>query len=77
MALCSTIAALSVTAGLISMPTFLYLYEHHTLMNDWTTQPIIDIKLMDSTAGCASDYEPLFGRMWNGTRELCDQSNYN
>ena len=76
-ALCSTIAALSLSAGLISMPTFLYLFEHKQLMDDWASKPIIDLQLVDVADGCEIGYEALFGRIWNGTKEVCETFDYN
>lgn len=69
----STIIVNLVLAGTLkSMPTQLFLHEHQTLINDWTTQPFVDITLEDSKNGCPEGYEPLFHRMWNGTYDICE-----
>jgi len=52
-------------------PEAIYLAEHKQLVEDWTTRPYVDIQLIDATLGCPNDYEPLFGRMWNGTNTVC------
>ena len=73
MTICATIAVFSISAGLLSMPTYLYLFEHKQLVADWSTRPFVDIRLenYEESGGCALDYEPVFSRMWNGTYELC------
>ena len=53
------------------VPTFLYLQEHKQLVSDWTTQPYVDVVVLDSSQECPEDYEYLFFRPWNGTHTLC------
>lgn len=53
------------------VPSFLYLQEHKQLIEDWTTQPFVDIVVNTAEEGCPIDYEPLIYRVWNGTHELC------
>lgn len=65
------VTILAFTSGLVSMPTFLYLAEHKQLIDDWTTQPFIDLRVSESNSGCPADYEPIFSLMWNGTYEVC------
>ena len=62
---------LAVVTKIESFPTEKYLAEHKQLLEDWTTQPYVDIKLEDTAAGCPIDYEPLFTRKWNGTKDVC------
>ena len=31
----------------------------------------MDIVIRDTIAGCPYDYEPMFNRQWNGTKEVC------
>ena len=78
--ICTTVGMLSVTAGALSLPTFLYLHEHRQLVDDWTTLPFVDVRLEVSQEGngqlqCGEGYEPVFGRVWNGTYEVCQTGN--
>ena len=57
--------------NITSFPADNYLAEHKQLVEDWTTQPYIDIKLVDHSLGCPNDYEPLLSRKWNGTYDVC------
>ena len=56
-----------------SMPTQLFLHEHKQLMDDWMTQPFVDIVLESEAAGCPQGYEPLLHRVWNGTYDICEK----
>ena len=46
-----------------------YLHEHKQLIDDWTTQPFVDIVLEPEE--CPIGYEPLLYRVWNGTYDIC------
>ena len=54
-----------------SVETNVLLYEHQQLFDDWTTKPFTDIVVVDADIGCPNDYEPLFYKVWNGTKEFC------
>lgn len=74
--LCSTIGLISISAGIISLPTYLYLHEHKQLVDDWTSRPFVDVVIESADNGCSLDYEPLFNRIWNGTAEVCQEGDY-
>lgn len=54
-----------------NVETNVLLYEHRQLFDDWTTQPFTDILVVDANFGCPDEYEPLFYKVWNGTKEFC------
>jgi len=70
-ALVLSFALFVISQAMTGLPTFLYLYEHKQLIDDWTTQPYVDIVVVESVQGCPDGYEALFYRNWNGTHELC------
>ena len=41
------------------------------LIEDWTTQPFIDIRLEPEAKGCPSGYESLINKVWDGTYDTC------
>ena len=73
-ALVLSIVTLMIAAGSVGIPSFLYLQEHKQLIDDWTTQPYVDIVVRLESEGCPEDYEALIFRPWNGTHELCVES---
>lgn len=64
-------ALISMSLGMQSQPTPLFLAEHKKLYEDWTTKPFVDITLVEKSKGCPIDYEPLFSREWPGTERVC------
>ena len=65
-----TVCNILLASGLKSTPTELYLYEHKQLVEDWEALPFIDIKI-SSDENCPEGFEPLFNKVWNGTRSVC------
>ena len=54
--LCALVIALILALSLLGIglsmegvPTFLYLQEHKQLIEDWTTKPYVDVKVVEST----------------------------
>ena len=55
-----------------TLDTAQYLSEHKQLVDDWHSQPYVDITIVPiSEGGCPAEYEPLFSLMWDGTKDLC------
>jgi len=43
-------------------------------MDDWQSQPFVDIVIESEATGCQKGYEPLLHRLWNGTYDICEKS---
>lgn len=57
-----------------------YLWEHKVLVEDWSTQPYVDIKIVEAKVNsvtgfeensCPEEYEIVISRDWQGTKDLC------
>ena len=52
LALVATIVAINLTMSVTSPPIDLYLWEHKQLLDDWTTQPFVELTMESSIDGC-------------------------
>ena len=43
-------------------------------MDDWLSQPFVDIVIETEKNGCKEKYEPLLHRVWNGTYDICEKA---
>ena len=75
MAFISLVVGFVMTALFCQPELFSILQEHKVLIQDWTTQPFVDVLISHVAVGCPDQYEPLFDRMWNGTNPMCFSEN--